>query len=465
MKRSELDSTLGRPLIYTQKFGVAAAALAMFLPLQAAAQLGPGPWTCGSDLTMDAQGQEPFFVNERIPIILTLEAQTVNDGNADGLLNINTFDYKSDCAAGTDFNTCVPAGNTVVIATADGDIGGTCGASFTTAPVDATTVRFTPASPIELRPTETCTVEFEIMVTAAVSDTATIIETSGWAESQVACYTDDAFRDPYPDPARSSASAQVSFSLSPVGVGFRVTKYFADQSATATADVHFECNGGLPLRQDYTLGHGETVTFSLLHFPVGEVDCRVWEDPVPGGYAPDYTAGSLGGVAGSIDDDDTGCHYTDIETGAFSCEIDNDLEEVAITVYKSWASDLEDQPIELVADALYTCFDVYTSPDGSGGAVDVNGSLSFAGVYDSDVIDGIYPASQDSYCTVTEVNLEDWIEADDSDCDRVPVVSGAECTIYNAAFFEGIPTLNHYGMAFLALLMLGAGAVAFRRLS
>jgi len=30
-------------------------------------------------------------------------------------------------------------------------------------------------------------------------------------------------------------------------------------------------------------------------------------------------------------------------------------------------------------------------------------------------------------------------------------------------FFEGIPTLNHYGMAILALLMLGVGFVGFRR--
>jgi hypothetical protein len=30
-------------------------------------------------------------------------------------------------------------------------------------------------------------------------------------------------------------------------------------------------------------------------------------------------------------------------------------------------------------------------------------------------------------------------------------------------FFEGIPTLNQYGLALLALLMLGVGAVGLRR--
>ena len=38
------------------------------------------------------------------------------------------------------------------------------------------------------------------------------------------------------------------------------------------------------------------------------------------------------------------------------------------------------------------------------------------------------------------------------------------CEIVNTVFFEGIPTLNQYGMAILALLMLGVGLVGFRRL-
>jgi hypothetical protein len=33
------------------------------------------------------------------------------------------------------------------------------------------------------------------------------------------------------------------------------------------------------------------------------------------------------------------------------------------------------------------------------------------------------------------------------------------------AFYEGIPTLSQYGMAILALLMLGIGMVGFRRYS
>ena len=45
------------------------------------------------------------------------------------------------------------------------------------------------------------------------------------------------------------------------------------------------------------------------------------------------------------------------------------------------------------------------------------------------------------------------------------VVSGADtsCLIVNTMFFEGIPTLSHYGLAILVVLTLGIGAVGFRR--
>ena len=37
------------------------------------------------------------------------------------------------------------------------------------------------------------------------------------------------------------------------------------------------------------------------------------------------------------------------------------------------------------------------------------------------------------------------------------------CVITNTVFFEGIPALSQYGMATMALLMLGLGLVGFRR--
>ena len=62
-------------------------------------------------------------------------------------------------------------------------------------------------------------------------------------------------------------------------------------------------------------------------------------------------------------------------------------------------------------------------------------------------------------------NVESAVAVDESDCGSVTVMTtgAAECTIIATAFFEGIPTLSQYGMAIMALLMLGVGFVGFRR--
>ena len=459
MERFVRNSTAADLVGFARKMGMAAAAAALLIPVQAAAQQA---YTCDSGVVLDAQGQEPFFVNEPIPIIITLEAETVSDGTADGVLHIEEFDFKPDCEQGTDFNTCVGAGNTVVLATPDNQIGGSCGASFSTSNVDADTIRFVPDDDIVLAPTETCTVEFEVVVAIAPSGTPLITEAGGWAESQIACYTTEGVE--YPELARSSASGQLSFQLSTQRTEFRVTKFFSNQSEDDTAEVHIQCNGGIPLTQDFTLGHTDWVGFVVKEFIPGQLTCNVWEDPVDG-YTEVYSAGDLGGTAGSVSDSASGCEFAQVETGVFTCDIINNAEEVEITVNKEWTIDAPNVPIELTADAEYTCFNVLTSSDGTGGIQDVSGSLSFSGATDSDVISGIYPTSRDSYCTVTEVNIPaEWVLADDSDCERVPVISGAECTIFNAAF-EGVPTLNHFGLGMMALLMLGVGAIGFRRLA
>ena len=53
----------------------------------------------------------------------------------------------------------------------------------------------------------------------------------------------------------------------------------------------------------------------------------------------------------------------------------------------------------------------------------------------------------------------------DNGCEDINVSHGEgdSCLITNTVFFEGIPTLSQYGMAIMALLMLGVGMVGFRR--
>ena len=446
-------STQRKPI--TQARSAVLAGLALLISGAAMAQ--QPVYICDSDITMDALGEQPFFINEPIPIVITLGAGDVNDGTNDGLLTISSFDYKPDCDVGSDFATCAAAGNTVQIVTADADIGGTCGVAFTTSQVDPSTIRFDPDPDVELVPAEgpdkTCTVEFEIVVVGVEPGTTGILEWGGWTESQAVCS--------YPGTdvtLNSAASGSLFFPLSTERATFRVTKDFTDDSAN-TADVYLRCNAGLPLEQEFTLDDEGFVTFVVREFQAGQMDCRVYEDPIDG-YTGSYAAGGTGSAA-LIDDDDTGCIFEGVQAGEFTCDVTNAIDGIDIEVTKQWLG-VNEGDFELVAEAEYSCFNVFASSQG-GTTTTLTGTLSFDGMVDSDTIQDLYPAPDGSYCTVSEPVVEEFVEADASDCANVPVEPDASCILYNTVFFEGIPTLSQYGMAVLALLMFGIGAVGLRR--
>jgi hypothetical protein len=145
------------------------------------------------------------------------------------------------------------------------------------------------------------------------------------------------------------------------------------------------------------------------------------------------------------------------------CEIVNSLEPQEVEVTKEWIVNAEDNGLAFWASADYTCYNV-RQENGSLGSF--GGGFNFEGAVDTDVIQDVYPDYGGStYCTVWEVDADSAVESDASDCSSVPVTLGAggSCTIYNTVFFEGIPTLSQYGMALLALLMLGVGVVGIRR--
>ena len=48
-------------------------------------------------------------------------------------------------------------------------------------------------------------------------------------------------------------------------------------------------------------------------------------------------------------------------------------------------------------------------------------------------------------------------------CSPLAAGGSGSCTITNTVFFEGIPTLSQWGMALMALLMLGFGFIGLRR--
>jgi hypothetical protein len=96
----------------------------------------------------------------------------------------------------------------------------------------------------------------------------------------------------------------------------------------------------------------------------------------------------------------------------------------------------------------------------------VNGDwyLNFAGTGNSIFEAEVIPEFPSSNCSVEELVSTSGVEVDNG-CTGIVVSlnQGASCLITNTVFFEGIPTLSQWGMAIMALLMLGVGLVGFRR--
>ena len=113
---------------------------------------------------------------------------------------------------------------------------------------------------------------------------------------------------------------------------------------------------------------------------------------------------------------------------------------------------------------------------GGGDFDDEEGDYTGMGTATFEVIPDFYSTAADpklqEYTTCyTKESLKDSYVELDNGCGEslsegtimVSAGMGDECTMTNTVFFEGIPTLNQYGMAIMALLMLGVGFVGFRR--
>ena len=91
---------------------------------------------------------------------------------------------------------------------------------------------------------------------------------------------------------------------------------------------------------------------------------------------------------------------------------------------------------------------VYTYLIGDGDSVTVTADTS-EGPTTCSAWENIYPSEVES--------------SDDCGPRAIPAGGSSSCSITNTVFFEGIPTLSQYGLALMALLMLGVGVVGLRR--
>lgn len=260
---------------------------------------------------------------------------------------------------------------------------------------------------------------------------------------------------------------------------FRVTKEFTDGQNPTLVDVTISCFTGLPLIQSQTISATQDVNFIVTSFDSGELDCEITEDLTElVGYTPTYLP------TGENVDSDGACNFYDVSGGSENfCHIVNDADPVEVVIEKVWVIDgvNGDQIDQTYKLTLYCDTEEPTTqesenfqiggcqngdlPSGSIGPGPSygfcqefygNGSETFTAFVEPD-----YPTTN---CWVEELVYDDSVEVHNG-CENLVISAGqgASCVITNTVFFEGIPTLSQYGMAILALLMLGVGLVGFRR--
>ena len=253
---------------------------------------------------------------------------------------------------------------------------------------------------------------------------------------------------------------------SPMGgvARFQVTKTFSDNNP-ADVQVVITCNTGLPLEQEFIISQGNPVNFVVSSFIPAEMNCVVEEIGGTDGYITSYDAGTVTGVADIINDDPYGCYFEGIIGGQFTCDLTNTAEPTTFTVYKDWVIENDSRDfVDLLVDVTISC----ESEIFEDGAVQVNDDLW---ILSGEIGDGgsltatVDTTTGSARCSAVEnISQSSGVEsADDCFWRDIPAGSSDFCTFTNTVFFEGIPTLNQYGLMVLALLMLGVGAVGFRR--
>jgi hypothetical protein len=256
---------------------------------------------------------------------------------------------------------------------------------------------------------------------------------------------------------------------------FTVDFNFEDFNDWDTTMARISCNGGLPLENQQVVRHGSTLTFVLTFADegVGVSECVIKVDDVSG-YTAKYL--SLGDSEHSPDLSFVACIYNNIFDGDENlCEIDMQPAPVGVAITKEWVmtgagGNTVDTDIYVTvwsdgeinggdSDCYY-----HNGATGNGHDAEYCTMLYFSG--DETRAITVVPEHGGTVVFIDEEVFDSSVETDNGCGGSVTVTPGGgaqSCLITNTVFFEGIPTLNQYGLAIMALLMLGVGFVGFRR--
>ena len=251
---------------------------------------------------------------------------------------------------------------------------------------------------------------------------------------------------------------------------FIVQKRFVDGNNITPVELNISCNDGLPLNSSLTVLPNEgvfgefEVTFIVENFTDGELNCEISEQTPPG-YSATYHCQS---TADCTTSEDSGpCSFQGVGAGEEDnlCLIQNYVDPVSFTVNKQWLFKSSDVVIDDTARISLFCDNVV---DGDG---EYNsGSMSWS--WDFEIGNAMHTATVypnfdgSTRCWAEEKALDSAVESDHGCADPMTVLVGDgphSCTVINTVFYEGIPTLSHYGLLLFSALLLLTGMIATRR--
>jgi len=252
-----------------------------------------------------------------------------------------------------------------------------------------------------------------------------------------------------------------------------------DQDALDAIEVtgHLSCTGATTTQQDvvFTATTDAILFVYNLALAEGAVNCKVTET-VPDNYTAEYECIDSTNCTDTGDHGLDHCFFYDVDNfpnNIYRCRIINTPDPATVTVTKTWVIEGADQGFDgsheiwgtcdenrdtrvLIYGGSHSCFDGHCNAwvgvdDATAGSID----------YEFTIVSPAYPSSD---CNFYEETSDSVIESDNG-CGEMKLSAGddVDCEIVNTVFFEGIPTLSQYGMAILAVLMLGVGLVGFRR--
>jgi len=248
---------------------------------------------------------------------------------------------------------------------------------------------------------------------------------------------------------------------------FVVQKRFIDRNDQTAVTLNIQCDTGNPISSSVTVVPNDLsfgayeAKFVVDNIPGDTVSCEIWESDLDY-YSASYDCFSEGSCSTAADR----CIFEDSTLDqANLCTIRNDPDPVTINVTSEWFyGSLEEGNGESVRVNLIC-----------EGALDGNGKwkrnvMKWSWVFEQDSEDQVAMVVPDfgeaTQCR-TETHVSSSAVESSSTCSDWETVKLGDdpltCSVTNTVFFEGIPTLNQYGLLLISALMLLTGMAATRR--